>query len=459
MIPVRIHECEVTGLLGQVIYIDLVGRDEDAGRKTLLAGVRSQRAKPELAPAFPEKIQHTVSRQLNFPGDLPPIWNVPYPRNSLFVGREQTLQDLHTTLSTQHRAALAQLSTGSGPGNIGARETAVEYTYRYQSDYHIILWVNASSRQTLTSDFMSIVSLLNLPEKSSQEQDRIVSTVKRWLETHAYWLLVLDDAQDAALIKEFIPSSNRGHLLLTTRTRSMETLAPLIEMDSMKPEEQTLLLQLSRTVGATLRSSQRQLPLGLEQIAIGRMPDNQVVLSDPSVSSHHAEIHLKEQRYWITDLGSTNGTFVNSQRLDPQVPCLLDPGNIIRIGNTTFTYEVNGTPESKLPAIPSPAPAHTWLEQNVPATPASKANVGEHVGQRFGNYQLVRLLGQGGFGEIYLGEHVYLDTQAAIKVLHTKLANEDIENFRQEARTIARLITRTSYVYWILVWRELRLFS
>lgn len=61
-------------------------------------------------------------------------------------------------------------------------------------------------------------------------------------------------------------------------------------------------------------------------------------------------------------------------------------------------------------------------------------------GQQFGNYRLVRLLGQGGFADVYLGEHIYLGTLAAIKVLRTQLESEDIEQFRTEARTIARLV-------------------
>ena len=40
-------------------------------------------------------------------------------------------------------------------------------------------------------------------------------------------------------------------------------------------------------------------------------------------------------------------------------------------------------------------------------------------GEQPGNYRLVRLLGSGGFADVYLGEHVYLNTQAAIKVLQT----------------------------------------
>ncbi len=63
----------------------------------------------------------------------------------------------------------------------------------------------------------------------------------------------------------------------------------------------------------------------------------------------------------------------------------------------------------------------------------------DRVGQQFGNYRLLRLLGRGGFAEVYLGEHVYLQTQAAIKVLHVRLAQGDLKDFLQEARTIAHL--------------------
>src|SRR6266699_6357748 len=64
----------------------------------------------------------------------------------------------------------------------------------------------------------------------------------------------------------------------------------------------------------------------------------------------------------------------------------------------------------------------------------------DRVGEQFGSYRLVRLLGQGGFAEVYLGQHIYLDTPAAIKVLHHRLASDDVDSFLNEARTIARLI-------------------
>jgi Protein kinase domain len=61
------------------------------------------------------------------------------------------------------------------------------------------------------------------------------------------------------------------------------------------------------------------------------------------------------------------------------------------------------------------------------------------VGQQLGNYRLIRLLGQGGFADTYLGEQIYLKTLAAIKVLQTRLAQGDQQAFYNEARTIANL--------------------
>lgn len=64
----------------------------------------------------------------------------------------------------------------------------------------------------------------------------------------------------------------------------------------------------------------------------------------------------------------------------------------------------------------------------------------DHVGQQFGNYRLLRLLGQGGFAEVYLGKHVYLNNLAAIKLLHAHLVGKDAEHFLAEAKTLVDLV-------------------
>jgi WD40 repeat protein len=63
----------------------------------------------------------------------------------------------------------------------------------------------------------------------------------------------------------------------------------------------------------------------------------------------------------------------------------------------------------------------------------------DRIGQQIGNYRLVRLLGEGGFAEVYLGENMYIGTQVAIKLLSVRVAQDDIGQFQQEARLLADL--------------------
>ena len=68
-----------------------------------------------------------------------------------------------------------------------------------------------------------------------------------------------------------------------------------------------------------------------------------------------------------------------------------------------------------------------------------KYKMPDRSGEQFGKYRLVRLLGSGGFAEVYLGQHIKLNTFAAIKVLHTRLSAKELEAFEREAQTIANL--------------------
>ena len=63
----------------------------------------------------------------------------------------------------------------------------------------------------------------------------------------------------------------------------------------------------------------------------------------------------------------------------------------------------------------------------------------DRSGQQLGNYHLLRLLGRGGFAEVYLGQHIYLHSLAALKILQIDLNDQDVERFVKEARTLASL--------------------
>lgn len=64
----------------------------------------------------------------------------------------------------------------------------------------------------------------------------------------------------------------------------------------------------------------------------------------------------------------------------------------------------------------------------------------ERVGQQLGNYRLMRLLGKGAFADVYLGEHLYLHTSVAIKILRTRVDESTLSNFITEARLASHLV-------------------
>jgi pSer/pThr/pTyr-binding forkhead associated (FHA) protein len=79
-----------------------------------------------------------------------------------------------------------------------------------------------------------------------------------------------------------------------------------------------------RTVGVNQQTS-----------TVGRSADNDIVISDPATSGHHGRIELRNGVYWVSDLGSTNGTLVNGE---PIIDKQLEHGDVISIGQNTVRF-------------------------------------------------------------------------------------------------------------------------
>lgn len=78
-----------------------------------------------------------------------------------------------------------------------------------------------------------------------------------------------------------------------------------------------------------------QYTLSYDTLHIGRAPDNDIILDDKRVSRHHAQISHEEGEYFIEDLNTSNGTFVNKSKILNQK---LHYGDIIQIGSYTFSF-------------------------------------------------------------------------------------------------------------------------
>ena len=247
LVPVRVRPCDIEGLLGQVVYIDLVDQDEAAARATLMRGIKHERRKPSSPPAFPSTLHAShAPEHPSFPGALPAVRNIPYPRNPYFTGREELLHRLAASLRAGETVGISQPQAVSGLGGVGKTQIALEYAYRYYQDYDAVLWTRADTQEALISGFVVFAALLELPVQEERDQLKIVQAVKHWLTSHTRWLLLLDNADDLTLVRDFLPPAGRGHTLLTTRASSMGKLAHALEVDALDSKPGALLL-LRRT--------------------------------------------------------------------------------------------------------------------------------------------------------------------------------------------------------------------
>ena len=177
LLPVRVRDCDLAGLLPQIIYVDLVGQEETVAKDALLAGVQRGRAKPTTAPGFPGAATRMVAERPRFPGALPSIWNVPFRHNPNFTGRETILAALQTALTSGQPGA--QVQAICGLGGVGKTQLTAEHAYRHTADYNLVWWVRAEESTTLAGDLAGLAERLGLPEKDAKEQPVIVDAVRR----------------------------------------------------------------------------------------------------------------------------------------------------------------------------------------------------------------------------------------------------------------------------------------
>jgi predicted component of type VI protein secretion system len=92
--------------------------------------------------------------------------------------------------------------------------------------------------------------------------------------------------------------------------------------------------------------------LKVDKTTIGRVEDNTFQIAEPSVSSHHCEVFLRGTDVVVKDLQSTNGTFINGEKITESV---LKPGQVLRLGQVEIRLENGAPPSASAPATAAPA--------------------------------------------------------------------------------------------------------
>ncbi|MBN1487804.1 MAG: protein kinase [Anaerolineae bacterium] len=159
-----------------------------------------------------------------------------------------------------------------------------------------------------------------------------------------------------------------------------------------------------------------------EQVRIGRDPSSKVCIDDGLVSWNHAILIPNNGQYWLYDQDSTNGTWVNGQRI-AQYSLRIDQDQV-QIGPATFMVHNAEKPVGHIPASSSSTTDSTDVE----------------MVYDFGNYHRVQTLGGGGAATVYKAISNQDGRAVAIKVLHQSQDPYLRDKFEKEGREIAQLL-------------------
>ncbi|SEK54596.1 FxSxx-COOH system tetratricopeptide repeat protein [Streptacidiphilus jiangxiensis] len=254
--PILLQIGDGEGTPGTVL---LGGLDESAAASAVLRAIGA---------AKPSGPSHTAAR---FPGRGPTVFGVP-ARNPQFSGRDLVLDGMHDALGVNR--ALVMVATE--PRGLGRRQLAIEYAHRFGSDYDLIWWVPAASRQTALSALARLARKLDLPPgpdaASAADAALAVLTENAAEARFGRWLLIYEDAAPPRDLDGLLPNGG-GRILVTSRHSAWtdEGMDVLQAQEFNRRESAELLRSrkpgLNGSAAAALAEALGDVPLALHQAA------------------------------------------------------------------------------------------------------------------------------------------------------------------------------------------------
>lgn len=213
-------------------------------------------------------------RPLSMVGQLPIVWgNVP-PKNPHFTGREDMLAELHRRLEEGTTTVLPEALHGMG--GIGKTQLAAEYVYRHMPDYDVVWWIPAERKVGIGNALVELGERLGLQAGTefNVAVRQVIEALRRGDPYHR-WLLVFDNAEDPAAVREYFPPSTHGHILVTSRNPSWVNVGRTLEVPVFDRDESKVLLRsrggpLSDADADAVAARLGDLPLAVEQAVTWR---------------------------------------------------------------------------------------------------------------------------------------------------------------------------------------------
>ena len=188
--------------------------------------------------------------------------NIPYNRNGFFIGREEEIERVHDSLTSNVNTPYICAITGIS--GIGKTTAAVEYAFRYREEYQYTLWVQADDTpDTLYVNFAGLAHFLGLPEENARDRKTTISIVKQWLQANSRCLLIFDNVDEASIQGNILSQLGKNHILLTTRTQLLGPTIHNVELTQIS-ENSSVLLLLRQSQLVTTKTEFSKIPEALK---------------------------------------------------------------------------------------------------------------------------------------------------------------------------------------------------
>jgi tetratricopeptide (TPR) repeat protein len=239
LVPVKVREVTLEGLLAPIIHVNLVGLGEAAAREELLGGLPPGRIRPESvrfpgvrlfpgatpSPPDPDQARAALAdlplEEVPRPGPLPIGSRMPLSPNPLFVGREEDLKTLARQLKAGETSAVGQveIAAATGLGGMGKTQLASEFVHRYGRFFAGgAFWMSFADAGSVSAEIAASGRSLGLHSSfealTLEQQVRLVQ--EAW-QNPLPRLLVFDNCEEEALLLRWRPTSGGARVLVTSR--------------------------------------------------------------------------------------------------------------------------------------------------------------------------------------------------------------------------------------------------
>ncbi|WP_216587823.1 FxSxx-COOH system tetratricopeptide repeat protein [Streptomyces brasiliscabiei] len=240
IVPLRVDDTPPPAEFAPLSAVSLAGvTAEEAVARLLTTVDRAGSVEPGSRPAA-----IGLAAAARLPGTPPQVIGGRPQRNAVFTGRRTLIERLRDSLLSGTTAVLPQALYGLG--GVGKTQLALEYAYRFESDYDLVWWINAAEPTQIRQDLNTLAGHLGVPlggKDLTAVCNEVLDKLRRGT-PHARWLLVYDNAEKPADLDGLVPVSGPGHhILITSRNPAWAERAARIEVDLFTREESVALLR------------------------------------------------------------------------------------------------------------------------------------------------------------------------------------------------------------------------